>query len=173
MTRRENGRGRPEYEYDVRDPLYREAEDRVHNWLVSQGKLVADNRDQHTFHDFTVGHAWTLDVKADTYGYENGHVAWEQGIAHHNGRVREGWGLHPGLSYVAYVLVPPVSVRERVPWPVVLCNAARLRSFVEEHRETDVCRGFVVYGTDRDGFGFILDLGALREYGAVLQEGEV
>lgn len=163
---------KPNYERDVRNPLFKEAEERVYQWLVSAGKHVTDNRSERTFHDFTVGHAWTLDVKCDRQAHDTGCVAWEQGVAMHDGPIREGWGLHPGLNYVVYVLVPPEGQRDG-RWPVLVCSAKRLRGFAEANRETDLARGFLARGTDRDGFGFLLDIQALRDYGAVLEEGEV
>jgi hypothetical protein len=166
------GRPTPDYQRDVRNPTYHEAEERVYQWLLSRGKHVTDDRDAHTWHDFTIGHAWTLDVKTDTYGYVNGRVAWEQGIDFKNGRIADGWGMHHGLSYVVYVLLPPEDRRDG-PWPILVCHADRLREFVYAHRETPVCAGFVTHSPDRDSFGYLLNLDALRACGAVLEEAEV
>lgn len=171
MAGRQTIRTKPDFGRDVLNPVYKQAEQRVYDWLASTGRDVTDNRAERTWHDFTVGHAWTLDVKCDTRAHESGKVAWESGVSMHDGPVREGWGMHHGLNYVVYVLLPPEE-RRGGPWPFLLCSAQRLREFALQHRETPVATGFVSHGTDRDGFGFVLDIQALREAGAVLQEGE-
>jgi hypothetical protein len=53
-----------------------------------------------------------------------------------------------------------------------VCHAGRLRDFALVNRETPVATGFVTHGTDRDGFGYVLNLDALRLAGVVVQEGE-
>lgn len=171
MAGRKTTRTKPDFGKDVLNPVYQEAEQRVYAWLVGSGREVTDDRAEHTWHDFTIGHAWTLDVKTDTRAHSSGKVAWEQGLAFHNGTVRDGWGMHHGLNYVVYVLLPAEGDRDQ-PWPFLLCHAGRLRDFALSNRETEVSRGFVSYGTDRDGFGYVLDIQALREAGVVLQEGE-
>lgn len=155
----------------VRDPLYHEAEERVYNWLISKGKCVTDDRARHTFHDFTVGSAWTLDVKCDTYAHSNGRVAWEQGIIM-GSKVVDGWGQHPGLDYIVWVLLPAEDQREN-KWPIILCPAKKVRELVYENRETPPVQGFMTRPGDRQGFGYTIDINWLRENDGILEEDEV
>jgi hypothetical protein len=171
MARRSSSQPPHDYKQDVVNPVYLEAEERVLAWLLAQGKPVTDCRDEHSYHDFRVGDSLNLDVKCDTKAFVTGRVAWEQGVARHNGQVYPGWGLHEGLHIVVYVMLPPEGKREG-KWPLLVCSAKQLRRFVEANRESPVCIGFMSQGTDRDGFGFLLNVQALEEFGAIVERGE-
>jgi hypothetical protein len=163
------------YQEDVHNKLYREAEDRVLAYLHGRGKQVKDCRPERTFYDFIIGSAWTLDVKCDTRYVETGRVAWEQLLIKHAGGVEsiiESWGMHHGLSYIAYALCPPEGQREG-PWTLIICHADRLRQAVLGHKEEPACKEFITRGTDRDGVGYAVDVAWLRAQGnIILEEGE-
>lgn len=163
-----------DYAKDVVHPLYREAEDRVYQWLLDKGKHVQDDREQRTFHDFTIGNAWTLDVKCDTLAHRTGRIAWEQVLSYHApGRLpHASWGMHPGLTYLVYVL-PPAEEQRAGKWPLLVIHAARLREAILANKDTPPVRAFISRGTDRDGSGYAVDIAWLRRLGSViLEEGE-
>lgn len=172
-----------DYAADVANPLYLEAEERVLNWLRARGKHVTDNRSKRTFHDFTIGNAWTLDVKCDVRYAETGRVAWEQLTVRHNGpperAITPGWGMHHGLSYIVYVLCPPPGFRHDEEggrhngWPLVVVHAGRMREAILANKDSPAVKGFIAHGTDRDGTGYAVELEWLRQQpGVVLEEGE-
>lgn len=162
-----------DFQRDINNPLFKEAEERVHSWLLAHGHSVEDCRDAHTFYDFKVDNNRTLDVKCDSRCQETGNVTWEIAVWHHSGRWQDGWGRHPGLHTIAYIMPPAGTVAgDPYPWPLVLVDAARMREFVEDYHDTPVCWYNVRQGTDRDGHNYIVSLRALRAFGAIVQEGE-
>ena len=160
----------PDFRRDIANPLFKEAEERVYVWLLAHGHHVEDRREDHTFYDFKVDSNRTLDVKCDTRARDTGNVTWELEVWHHAGRMQQGWGTHEGLHLVAYLLAPAHGREDTGKWPLVLCDAVRLRQFVSLHHDTPVCRYNVRHGTDRDGHNYILSLAALRRFGAIVQE---
>lgn len=169
---------------DVVQPLFLEAEQRVLDYLRAQGKHVADNRKARTFYDFVVGHAWTLDVKADQYGHESLAVAFETDIDEYSEEVdeygphrvfqrrSEGWGRHHGLNYVAYVLVSDAE-----KWPLYILHRQKtldaVLSYVEKGLGGSAVRPFSKPDGPRKASGYVLALDWLEEQGCVVERGEV
>lgn len=177
-------RPKPNRAIDVQNPLYREGEERVYQWLLSQGKEVQDVRPLNTYYDFILGSAWTLDVKVDTRAHETGRVAWEDVVEDLRKSGPEafqpGWGRHHGLSFVAYVLLPAgpyldngIAPLEPRMWPVIVVNAQKLREAILKEGEGNNCKGFIVNGSDRRATGCAVKLDWLEAQGLVMQRGEV
>lgn len=180
MAPRKSGKVAANRERDAANPLYHEAEERVHRWLVARGKDVKDVRDQRTYYDFIIGSAWTLDVKCDDRARDTGRVIWESVIIVHgredDSAIQDGWGLQHGLSYVAYILLPEDRAQ---PWPLLVVQAQLLREAVHQAvsdglvGEKEALKPFSVVGDDRTSGGYAVRIDWLRAKGLVLEEGEV
>lgn len=165
-------------EIDAKNPLYAEAEERVLYWLQSQRKEVRDVREARTYYDFVLGDAWTLDVKTDMRAHETGRVVWEAGVLNKSRQQTiDGWGMHHGLSYVAYVMPREVNAETaHESWPMLLVNAQRLREAVQQAvsdgkvGKEEVLKPFTVEGEDRVSWGYAVSLKWLRDKGLVLAE---
>ncbi len=165
---------KPNRARDVQNPLWKAMEERVYRWLLDQGKHVQDKRDEHTYYDFIVGSAWTLDVKCDTRAHESGCVAWEQLVEDLSKDGPEafqpGWGMHHGLSYVVYVLLQEP---HEGPQQVVVINAQKLRSAILTEGESANCKPFITNGSDRRATGYVVSLDWLDSQHLIIQRGEV
>lgn len=157
---------------DVTNSVFREAEDRVYRWLLTRGMgSITDARDQRTFYDFILNHAWTLDVKCDQYALNTGNVAWEEWVwkcpRPDDVQKVKGWGLHDGLVYVMYVFPTTEGA-----WKGLLCSAAKMREAVLDvaGRAPGELREFHKQGTDRDATGYLVPIAFLRNRGCVLEE---
>lgn len=161
---------------DVQNPIFKEAEQRVYEWLQANGYSIVDLRAQKTYADFRFGAAgkqpvFTLDVKADQYASETGRVAWEI-VVENRGRIREGWGMYKELDYVAFVLP---NGPEPLSWPLYMVDVKQVQraldTIVEQHG--DYVR-FDKRGEDgRRAEGVAISLAALRQHGCIVHEAAV
>lgn len=158
---------------DAVNPLFVEAEARVHRWLVDAGYRVVDARAQRTYYDFRIGKepglaVYTLDVKCDQYASNTGMVAWETNMWTPS-RKWAGWGMDEKLDYVAYAL-PHVWTLLLVRTTCVRKLLARIEAGAYTPQQGEV-KPFVKEG--RDGYhaaGLVLSIPLLRREGCVAAE---
>lgn len=160
---------------DVHNPLFKEAEERVWKWLPNiTDKPVRDCRSQNTYHDFIIDDIWAIDVKCDQIASSTGRVAWELYVAKGD-NMREGWGRHEHLDYVAFVL--PKGKEE--PWPLYMVDVPDTQKLIERidnglvTPEAGEYVPFNKVGTDRTGIGIAISLELLRRENCVMEEAHV
>lgn len=115
-----------DFDDDVNDPLFREAEDRTFSYLRHRrGLTVRDTRTKRTTHDFEVdagGNTYRLDVKADRHADRSGNFPFEERHIHDEGVIRPGWGMAENLDWVVIAAVPS--------WRAAIFSVSDLREVV-------------------------------------------
>lgn len=159
---------------DVAHPLFREAEDRFKDWYekVLGGTDLTDVRPLRTYHDFTIGGMWTVDVKCDQYALQTGRVAWEEEVFHFNPKdasditKNPGWGMHDGLDYIVYVFPQGEGT-----WPAIMVDARVMREAImrlgTSREYNSSLKRFAKESDDRTATGFAVDIEWLEEVGAI------
>lgn len=160
---------------DVHNPLFKEAEERVYQWLLTREGLVRDCRKQNTYHDFVINDLWALDVKCDQLASVTGRVAWELYIERSNGQLQDGWGRHPHLDYVAFVQPGEASALWKLHM-VDVFEVQRLIGRIDRGVFTPDPGEYVAFtkvGTDRSGIGVAVSLAMLDKQKCIVEEAHV
>lgn len=164
--------GLRDYHKDVADPRFRAAEE---SFMAACPWPYRDVRDEHLVWDIEVaidGWWYRLDIKWDSYMKTSQRVAFEQAHRYRDGRVTDGWGVHPKLDLVAYV--PDKGRLSRV------YSVPAIRAFIAEYEWDRERRGWGTFGKSNwkpsglyQTVGYALPMDQLEEFGALIAEVEL
>lgn len=164
-----------DYQTDVRQPLYQQAEEKVmvafRSLVEPQGWCVVDRRAYREHGDFWVmnnDQTLVLDVKCDQYCSTTHRLAWERGVRRRDGSLEPGWATSGHVDYV--VFVAPQN------WDAWVLNVPAWTAYVhqqEQHSSSEALqsrgwRSITKWNTDgRCALGWAIPLAELRVAGLI------